>query len=130
MANYLGVKLKKLSLNRMIILNFTSTSLKNYCATMNIPELLAELEQKARKMKARSERLEKENEELRASVFNYLKKLDEQRLEQEEANKRFQAAVAGNTLNGDRKILQKELDRYIHLIDQCLASLNAGLIGK
>lgn len=97
---------------------------------MNIPELLADLEQKARKMKTRSERLEKENEELRASVFNYLKKLDEQRLEQEEANKRFQAAVAGNTINGDRNLLQKELDRYIHLIDQCLASLNAGLIGK
>lgn len=97
---------------------------------MNTHQLLTDIEQKVKKLKLRSDRLEKENEEMRHSVFGYLQKLQEQQTQYEDLLRQFQAAEMSKTLHTDRKTMQKELDRYIHLIDQCLASLNAGLIGK
>ena len=71
-----------------------------------------------------------ENENLRSSVFGYLQKLDDQQKQYSELLQKYQAAEVNKSLPADRKNLHKDLDRYIHLIDQCLASLNAGLIGK
>ena len=31
---------------------------------------------------------------------------------------------------GERKALRKEIDRYITLLDRCVAQLNAGLLGE
>lgn len=94
-------------------------------------ELLDSLEQKARRLKQRTDRLEQENRELRDSVFRYLEQLDQKAKALREAEQKETATLLSQALPaGERKALRKEIDRYIALLDRCVAQLNAGLLGE
>ncbi len=86
--------------------------------------LLSGIETKIRKLKARNERLEKENEELKKSVFEYLQKIDTQQKEFEKSKMELQALQLGKSTDMNTARLRKDLDHYIYLIDKCIASIN------
>ena len=80
-----------------------------------------------KKLKVRTERLERENEELRQSVFGYLQQLEAQKSESQKQVRSIQNQQIGQSLVTDKKKLQKEIDKLITLLDQCIASVNANL---
>ncbi len=91
----------------------------------NIGNQLSEITSKIKRLKSRNLRLETENEELRKSVFNYLQLLEAQKKETEKASLSVQQEILGQSLSGDKKVLLKELDKYILMIDKCIAAVNA-----
>ncbi len=91
----------------------------------NIGNQLSEITSKIKRLKSRNLRLETENEELRKSVFNYLQLLEAQKKETEKASLSVQHEILGQSLSGDKKVLLKELDKYILMIDKCIAAVNA-----
>ncbi len=93
----------------------------------NIGNQLSEITSKIKRLKSRNLRLETENEELRKSVFNYLQLLEAQKKETEKASLSVQHEILGQSLSGDKKVLLKELDKYILMIDKCIAAVNANI---
>lgn len=88
-----------------------------------IATTLIEIKDKAKLLKQRADRLEKENASLRENVFEQLKIIDTQKekinqLKQEIIAKTFVQQTGAVNTN-----LKKEIDTYIHLIDECLANL-------
>lgn len=96
---------------------------------MESTTLIKTIGDKIRKLKERSQRLEKENAELQQSVFGYLAKIDALQKELDLLKKQSNTRFLGETLTGDKKKLQKELDQYIHLIDKCIAAIKVGKDG-
>lgn len=88
---------------------------------MDIHSLMQEINAKAQKLKSRTERLEKENEELRNSVFNYLKELEAQKIELNNLKTIAKNQSKNSTLS------QKDLEKYILLVDKCIASIDVNL---
>jgi hypothetical protein len=88
---------------------------------MNASSIISEITAKVTKLKLRCDRLEKENEELRNTVFTYLKELESQKLTSNTLNT-FEKKSSKNNLPS-----QKELDKYILLIDKCIASIDINL---
>jgi replicative DNA helicase len=86
---------------------------------------LNEIRSKISRIKSRTQRLEQENEALRKSVFEYLQQLESQKKETAKLNLMMQHEQIGLSLNADKKKLQKELDKYILMIDKCIAAVNA-----
>lgn len=93
----------------------------------NLDILLSEIEEKATKLNKRMQRLESENAELRASVFNYIQQLDEAKHKLTDAETQLKSAAISSKQHFDNKELKKELDKYILLIDRCIASLHTKL---
>jgi hypothetical protein len=94
---------------------------------MNANALVGEIAAKVTKLKLRTERLEKENEALRNSVFNYLKEFDLQKNEIAQLNVQLKNNIPQPTLEAEKKKTQKEIDKYILLIDKCIASVDINL---
>lgn len=92
-----------------------------YFYRMNASSLISEITLKVTKLKLRSERLEKENEELRNTVFTYLKELETQKI----AISTYKEADKNRPTTS--LLSQKELDKYILLIDKCIASIDINL---
>lgn len=97
---------------------------------MEIESILTEIELKAKRLTSRMIRLEKENEDLRNSMFEYLNRLEQQKKEADKLQMEIKALKVGGSVNSDKRKLKKDIDQYIHLIDQCLATLNTELVGK
>jgi len=97
---------------------------------MEIESILTEIEQKAKRLTSRMIRLEKENEDLRNSMFEYLNRLEQQKKESEKLKMEIKALKVGGAVTSDKRKLKKDIDQYIHLIDQCLATLNTELVRK
>ena len=97
---------------------------------MEIESILSEIELKAKRLTSRMIRLEKENEDLRNSMFEYLNKLEQQKKEADKLQMEIKALKVGGSVSSDKRKLKKDIDQYIHLIDQCLATLNTELVGK
>ena len=97
---------------------------------MDIESILTEIELKAKRLTSRMIRLEKENEDLRNSMFEYLNRLEQQKKEADKLQMEIKALKVGGLVNSDKRKLKKDIDQYIHLIDQCLATLNTELVGK
>jgi hypothetical protein len=97
---------------------------------MKIESILSEIELKAKRLTSRMIRLEKENEDLRNSMFEYLNKLEQQKKEADKLQMEIKALKVGGSVTTDKRKLKKDIDQYIHLIDQCLATLNTELVGK
>lgn len=93
----------------------------------NLEILLNEIESKAGKLNKRMQRLESENAELRASVFSYIQQLDETKNKLSAAESQLKTMAISDKQAIDSKELKKELDKYILLIDRCIASLNTKL---
>lgn len=93
---------------------------------METSTLVKTIGDKIRKLKERSQRLEKENSELQQTVFGYLAKIDSLQKELEILKKQSNTRILSETLTGDKKKMQKELDQYIHLIDKCIAAIKVG----
>ncbi|MCC7029294.1 MAG: hypothetical protein IT257_03240 [Chitinophagaceae bacterium] len=91
---------------------------------MDTLTLLSGIETKIRKMKTRNERLEKENEELKKSLFEYLQKMELQKKESEKSKMKLQALQLGKSTDMNTAQLRKDLDHYIYMIDKCIASIN------
>ncbi len=91
---------------------------------MDTLTLLSGIETKIRKMKTRNERLEKENEELKKSLFEYLQKMELQKKESEKSKMELQALQLGKSTTINTAQLRKDLDHYIYMIDKCIASIN------
>ena len=64
---------------------------------------LSEITSKIKKLKARTVRLEAENEELRKSVFGYLQQLESQKKETEKIALRLQHQKIGESISADKK---------------------------
>ena len=97
---------------------------------MEIESILTEIELKAKRLTSRMFRLEKENEDLRNSMFEYLNRLEQQKKEADKLQMEIRALKVGGSVTSDKRKLKKDIDQYIHLIDQCLATLNTELVGK
>lgn len=90
---------------------------------MKSEPLLSEIELKAKSLQQRLQRLTKENKTLQDSVFEYLKQLDENRKEILELKKKVANQQLAERIELDKKQLQKEIDRYVQLVDKCIATL-------
>ncbi len=90
---------------------------------MDINEVIIEIEHKTKRLLTRLNRLEKENTDLRKSVFDYLEKLEKQKFEIEKINSDLKITKMSKSLPLEKKNLQKEIDKYIYLIDKCIASV-------
>lgn len=90
-------------------------------------DILQTLESSVRKLKQRNERLESENAELKQSIFEYLGKLEHQKKENDLLRDQIRAKTIAGKLDPDAKVLAKEIDQYIRLIDKCLASIHTKL---
>jgi chromosome segregation ATPase len=97
---------------------------------MEIESILTEIELKVKRLTSRMIRLEKENEDLRNSMFEYLNRLEQQKKEADKLQMEIKALKVGGSVTSDKRKLKKDIDQYIHLIDQCLATLNTELVGK
>jgi replicative DNA helicase len=86
---------------------------------------LNEITAKVKKLKTRTARLESENEALRKSVFGYLQQLEQQKKESEKLSQSIQNDKISQSIASDKKSLQKELDKYILMIDKCIAAVEA-----
>ncbi len=107
---------------------FSIFTTRRFCITinslpMNPHSLLTNIETKIKKLKSYNERLEKDNAELKTSVFTYLQKIDEQKKELERTKMELQALQLGKSTDMHVEQLRKELDHYIYLIDKCMASI-------
>jgi hypothetical protein len=85
--------------------------------------LLVQIEKKARRLKQQNERLVANNAALEARIFDYLQQLDEAKasiklLEDQLKHRSMSEQVV------DKQAMQKEIDRYIKIIDQCMAVVN------
>lgn len=89
--------------------------------------MVSEIAAKVTKLKLRTERLEKENEALRSSVFNYLKELDLQKNEIAQLKEQLKNNIPQPSLEADKKKLQKEIDKYISLIDKSIESVRQNI---
>jgi|688.fasta_scaffold586756_2 chromosome segregation ATPase len=90
---------------------------------MEINEIISEIERKSKRLLTRVDRLEKENTELRKSVFEYLEKLEKQKNEIETIKSQLKITQMSKSLPSEKKALQKEIDKYIYLIDKCIATV-------
>lgn len=92
-----------------------------------INEQLARITSGIKKLQVRNQRLESENEELRKSVFDYLQQLADQKKHSEHLVQKMRNAMIGQSLGVDKKNLQKELDKYILMLDKCIAAVQANI---
>jgi hypothetical protein len=90
---------------------------------MEINEIISEIERKSKRLLTRVDRLEKENTELRKSVFDYLEKMEKQKTEIEKIKSELKITQLSKSIPSEKKALQKEIDKYIYLIDKCIASV-------
>lgn len=90
---------------------------------METKTLLVQIEKKARRLKQQNERLAANNTALEARIFDYLQQLDEAkaRINQLEDQLKHRG-ISEQVL--DKQAMQKEIDRYIKIIDQCMAVVN------
>ncbi len=93
----------------------------------NIENTLASISQKIKRLKARNTKLENENAELRASVFDYLQQLDLYKKANEKAITSMHTREISEVSKIDKKILRKDIDKYILMIDKCIASMKVKL---
>lgn len=91
---------------------------------MEMLATLSNIETKIKKLKARNERLEKDNEELKKSMFEYLQKIENQKKEFDKSKMEYQALQLGKSTDINTAQLRKELDHYIYMIDKCIASIH------
>ena len=91
---------------------------------MDTLTLLSNIEAKIKKLKARNERLEKDNENLKKSVFEYIQRLESQKKEMDKSKASLQALQLGKATSLNTAELRKELGHYIYLIDKCIASIH------
>lgn len=90
---------------------------------MKNDQLLTEIENKAKVLQQRIQRLNKENQALQNSVFEYLKQLEESRKEITELKKSVANQQLAGKIDLDKKQLQKEIDQYIQLVEKCIATV-------
>ncbi|MBP6625703.1 MAG: hypothetical protein KA198_11060 [Chitinophagaceae bacterium] len=88
-----------------------------------VEQQFTEIVSKVKKLKGRIIRLETENEALKKSVMSYLQLLDEHKKNAERISQQENAAQLNSAIQKDKKALQKDLDKYISLIDKCIASI-------
>lgn len=92
---------------------------------MSINALVDEIERKSKLIITRLKRLENENEELKKSVFTYLELMDKQAKEIHSLEEKLKVKQITKNTSADLKKLQRDIDKYIHMVDKCIASINA-----
>jgi len=90
-----------------------------------LQESADQLGRKIRKMKQRLLRLEEENQSLKQSVFKYLSEIEQLKNEMKEVQ--AEQHTRSIPASSRKKILQKEIDQYILLIDKCMATIQTHL---
>lgn len=89
---------------------------------MNTLELLDAIEKKTRRLKQHNERLQADNKALEARIFDYLQQIEQSKAEIKLLKETIHTRAIGQEL-ANHQTLRKELDRYINIIDQCMASI-------
>lgn len=90
---------------------------------MNTQELLHGIEKKVRRLTQHNARLAAENAALESRLFDYLQQLKEAQETIKQLEDRLQQrSLSTQVVN--KQALRKELDRYIKIIDQCMAAVN------
>lgn len=90
---------------------------------MDTHTLLTDIENKIKKLKLRNLRLEKENADLQNSVFTYLQKMDLLKKQMEHSHLISNSQKIASVSSFEKNELKKEIDRYIYLIEKCIASV-------
>lgn len=88
-----------------------------------VEQQFTEIVSKVKKLQGRIIRLETENDTLKKSILGYLQLLDEYKKNAEKATKQANVDQLNGALQKDKKALQKDLDKYITLIDKCIAAI-------
>ena len=88
---------------------------------MDTHTLLTDIENKIKKLKLRNVRLEKENADLQNSVFTYLQKMDLLKKQMEHSHLISNSQKIASVSSFEKNELKKEIDRYIYLIEKCIA---------
>lgn len=86
-----------------------------------------EIKNKIKRMKTRIGKLESENQELRKSIFTYLEQLAAQKKETQNLSQKQKNASLANSLSLPNHELNKEIDKYILILDKCIATINTKL---
>ncbi len=94
---------------------------------MEFSQLVLEIKEKVRQLKTRVQRLEKENAELKTSVFTYLEKIETQKAEMEKLKQELHTEHINANMNIDKKKMQKDIDKYIMMIDKCIANVKTSI---
>lgn len=90
---------------------------------MDTSQLLDRIEKKVRRLKQQNERLSADNAALEARIFDYLKQLEEAQVALKQMEDTIKHRAVGD-MSIHKKALQKDLDHYIKIIDQCMAAIN------
>ena len=93
----------------------------------SIAQEFEQITAKVKKMKARITRLDAENAQLKTSVFSYLSQLEAQKQAQLALQQQAKNQQIAHNLSDSNKNLSKEIDKYILLIDKCIAAINIKL---
>ncbi len=94
---------------------------------MEFSQLVSEIKEKVRQLKMRVQRLEKENAELKTSVFAYLEKIETQKAEMEKLKQELHTGHINANMSIDKKKIQKDIDKYIVMIDKCIANVKTSI---
>lgn len=89
---------------------------------MNKLELLDAIQQKTKHLKQQNERLLQSNNALEARIAEYLQQIEHSKAEIKQLKESMHVQALGQQVS-DNQALRKELDRYIKIIDQCMAAL-------
>lgn len=89
----------------------------------SVQQLLVSISEKAKYLKDKTARLEKENAEYRQTVFKHLATIVDlqQRIKTIEATK--SAITIAAITNADVAQLKKDIDKYVRVIDKAMAQL-------
>ena len=90
---------------------------------METAQLLDRIEKKVRRLKQQNERLSTDNAALEARIFDYLKQLEEAQIVIKRLEDSMKHRAVGDATT-HKQALQKDLDHYIKIIDQCMAAIN------
>ncbi|MBU3675932.1 MAG: hypothetical protein FGM54_01955 [Chitinophagaceae bacterium] len=89
---------------------------------MNTLEILNAIEQKTKHLKQQNERLLENNSALEARVAGYVQQIEQSKAEIKQLKEAMHVQALGQQVSNNQA-LRKELERYIKIIDQCMAAL-------
>jgi hypothetical protein len=89
----------------------------------SVEQLLQSISIKAKRLKEKTIRLEKENAEYRQTVFKYLATISDLQHQIKNFNTDKNAKKVANITTADITLLKKDIDKYVRVIDKVMAQL-------
>jgi predicted nucleic acid-binding Zn-ribbon protein len=89
----------------------------------NIENIISSISEKAKRLKEKTIRLEKENKTYRETIFKHLAAISNLQNQLKSAQASKNADVVATYTNADIGKLKKDIDQYVKVIDKAMAQL-------